>query len=328
VTVDEVGVDDFESLAVIGKGGFGKVLKVRKKGTDKIYAMKIMNKANIVKPKQVQSLLSEKNIMLNDCPYLIHLHYSFQDAEKVYLVMDLITGGDLGYHLNHKVKFGEKAIKTVVAELVLALEHLHNCGIIYRDLKPENVLMDEEGHAVLTDFGLSKQLGDEEDRTATVCGTPVYLAPEVVKGQRYGKSVDWWSLGVVIYEMISGDNPFYADDFREIIKLIKDNYIPYPKDTFSPEATTLLTGLLQRDPEKRLGCGPDGADEIKAQEWFKGIDWTALEVKKVPSTFKIEKKKDNYDPVTNDSEEKSTLPPVQVLNIAEFNHAPKGDIVL
>ncbi|KAL6051712.1 putative Proliferation-associated serine/threonine protein kinase [Balamuthia mandrillaris] len=198
-----VSLTDFELLKILGVGAFGKVVMVKKKDNNQIYAMKVIHKEDVaISERSIRNLRSERDILTNDHPFLVHLHFSFQDENNLYLVMDYISGGDMFFHLRKHHRFSQKATQLFAAEILLALEHLHSFGIIYRDLKPENVLFDREGHVCLTDFGISKKL--EEQKTKTLCGTPSYLAPEILKGQEYGESVDWWSLGVLALEMATG----------------------------------------------------------------------------------------------------------------------------
>jgi len=291
---ETVTVDDFEILQTIGKGGFGKVVKVKKKDTGKIYAMKIMNKSKISGQRQLQCLIAEKNIMLNDNPFLVHLYFAFQTEDKLYFVMDYLPGGDMAFHLEQKGRFSEKEAKFFASEIVLALEHLHSCGIVYRDLKLENILLDSHGHVCLTDFGLSKELDSVGATTKTVCGTPTYLAPEVLLGQPYGNLIDWWSLGVVLYELFTGMNPFDARDFDSVLNNILHSAIVIP-EYVPATAKDLIEKLLQRNPQKRLCAGPTGSVEIQDHPFFKGVDWKKQMVKANKSPY-IPKGEDNFDP--------------------------------
>jgi serine/threonine protein kinase len=282
--INEINITDFEIIELIGKGGFGVVSKVKKKDSNKIFAMKTINKIKIKNQKQFQYLISEKKVMLNDNPFLVHLHYSFQTEDKLYFVMDYISGGDLATHLTQVFRFSEKEIRFFSAEIVLALDYLHSCGFIYRDLKLENILLDKDGHICLTDFGLSKELREASSTTKTVCGTPTYLAPEILMGQPYGNSVDWWSLGIVIYELFSGENPFEARDLDSVLQniLFKTIFMP---SFISPVAQDLIFKLLQKDPKKRLCSGPNGSSEIRDHPFFKDVNWKNLMLKKEKSPY-------------------------------------------
>jgi len=270
------------------------VMKVKRKGTDRIFAMKVMNKNKISGQRQLQCLIAEKNIMLNDNPFLVHLHYSFQTDAKLYFVMDYISGGDLAFHLEKKGKFAEKEVRFITAEIVLALEHLHSCGVVYRDLKLENILLDKDGHVCLTDFGLSKELSSLTDTTTTVCGTPTYLAPEVLLGRPYNGNIDWWSLGVVLFELFTGMNPFDAKDFDTVLNNILHSHIVVP-DYVPSTGKELIEALLQRNPDKRLCSGPTGSAEVQNHPFYKPIDWKKLMVKQAKAPF-VPAATDNFDP--------------------------------
>jgi len=319
--------EDFETVCLIGKGGFGKVLKVKKKDNQKIYAMKIMNKTKISGARQLQCLIAEKNIMLNDNPFLIHLHYSFQTTDKLYFVMDYISGGDMAFHLEIKNRFNDKEVRFFAAEIVLALEHLHSCGIVYRDLKLENILVDGRGHICLTDFGLSKELDSIGATTKTVCGTPTYLAPEVLLGQPYGNAIDWWSLGVVMYELFTGMNPFDAREFDAVLNNILHSTIVIPE--YVPTAAKdLIEKLLQRNPQKRICSGPTGSVEIQNHEFFANVDWKKMMVKTIKSPY-IPKGEENFD---KKIEEEGYEPPEGKgngnLDLGDFTYAYNSKILV
>jgi len=237
----KVNIEDFEKLKVVGKGSFGKVLLVRKMDDKKIFAMKILDKATIVEKEEVEHTRSEKSILTKlDHPFLIKLHYSFQTPEKLYLIMDFVNGGELFFHLQQQQIFNEETAKFLCGEILLALEYLHSNGIVYRDLKPENLLISKEGHIIMTDFGLSKEgLNDPNDRTGTFCGTPEYLAPEILEGKTYGKGVDWWSFGSLLFEMLTGLPPFYDEDLQNMYTKIMTEEVVYP-NTLPEHATDLL----------------------------------------------------------------------------------------
>jgi len=282
----DITIEDFEQLKVIGKGGFGKVVLARQKATGKIFALKVMEKLKILeKPRDFKNLMSEKQILQNDNAFLVHLHYAFQSKTEFYLVMDFLAGGDLYFHLKKIGRFPEKAVQFIISELVLAIDYLHSCGIIYRDLKPQNILLGSDGHICLADFGLSKMVFESEAALHTACGTPSYSAPEVLEGSPYSKSVDWWSLGVVMYQLLVGHTPFeFNNEFRTLLNNITSNNVKYPSEILSETAITILRdGFLVRDTQFRL----DDADVIKRHPFFKGTEWDKLEVKKVPSPIKI-----------------------------------------
>lgn len=236
-----VGLDDFEILKVIGKGSFGKVFQVKKVGEDEIYAMKVLNKSVIKKKNQIEHTKTERNILGKiDHPFIVGMKYAFQTRDKLYFVLDYCPGGELFYHLGKAKKFSEERARFYAAEITLALQHLHELGIIYRDLKPENVLLTEEGHVRLTDFGLSKEGVSQADRGAqSFCGTPEYLAPEILNRTGHGRAVDWWSLGALLYEMLTGWPPFYSRDQERLFNKIKRSSVDIPPN-MSPDTADLL----------------------------------------------------------------------------------------
>jgi serine/threonine protein kinase len=275
--------DDFELLTVIGKGSFGKVMQVRKKDDGKIYAMKVLRKDTIIARKQVTHTKSEKNILMKiQHPFIVNLNYAFQTKDKLYMILDYINGGELFFHLKKEGRFAEARVKLYAAEIAAALDHLHNLDIVYRDLKPENILLDSEGHICITDFGLSKQI-EKSEGTTTFCGTPEYLAPEVLKGQGHGTAVDWWSLGTLLFEMLTGLPPFYAQNVNVMYTKILSGELRFPS-YISDNAKSLLEGLLTRDPEERLGA--KGGTEVKHHPWFADIDWDKLLKKEIDPPFK------------------------------------------
>lgn len=280
-----VNLDDFDLLKVVGKGNFAKVLQVRKKDTGKIYAMKILNKVKLAESDQVEHIKTERAVLQYvEHPFLVKLHFAFQNKEKLYMVMDFVNGGELFFHLKREKRFSEPRVKLYAAELFLALDHIHKHNVVYRDLKPENVLMDREGHVLLTDFGLAKILSNQ-DRTHTFCGTPEYLAPEVLLQQGHGKPVDWWSYGTLIYEMLIGIPPFYSENTQEMYDMILHSELLLPDQLLSKEVQDLLIRLLARDPRKRLGSGERGSDEIKFHPWFADINWEDVYNRKVKPQF-------------------------------------------
>lgn len=281
-----VSVDDFDLLTVIGKGSFGKVMQVRKKDSGRIYAMKVLRKEAIVERDEVGHTRSEKNILGHiQHPFIVGLKYSFQTAEKLYLVMDYINGGELFFHLKKEKRFSEDRVRIYAAEIVSALAHLHKYDVIYRDLKPENILLDMSGHICLTDFGLCKEGIGEGRTTNTFCGTPEYLAPEVLKGCGYDKAVDWWSLGILMYEMLTGLPPFYSQNVNVMYEKILNEKLRFPSH-IETNARDLLSGLLARDPKKRLGGSEDDAGPIMAHPFFAKLDWAKVVGKEIVPPFK------------------------------------------
>ncbi|RFU73843.1 serine threonine- kinase sck1 [Trichoderma arundinaceum] len=284
------GPSDFEILKLIGKGTFGQVYQVRKKDTQRIYAMKVLQKKVIVQKKEVAHTVGERNILVrtatSDSPFIVGLKFSFQTPSELYLVTDYMSGGELFWHLQKEGRFDERRAKFYIAELILAIQHLHNNDIVYRDLKPENILLDANGHIALCDFGLSKANLTKNDTTNTFCGTTEYLAPEVLLDESgYTKMVDFWSLGVLVFEMCCGWSPFYAEDTQQMYKNIAFGKVRFPRDTLSQEGRNFVKGLLNRNPKHRLGA-TDDAEELKRHPFFNDIDWNLLAKKLITPPFK------------------------------------------
>lgn len=278
----------FVLLKVLGQGSFGKVFLVRKitpPDDNQLYAMKVLKKATLkvrdrVRTKMERDILAEVNH-----PFVVRLHYAFQTEGKLYLILDFLRGGDLFTRLSKEVMFTEEDVKFYLAELALGLDHLHSLGIIYRDLKPENILLDEEGHIKLTDFGLSKEAIDHEKKAYSFCGTVEYMAPEVVNRQGHAHSADWWSYGVLMFEMLTGSLPFQGKDRKETMTLILKAKLGMPQ-FLSNEAQGLLRSLFKRNPINRLGSAVDGAEEIKRHPFFSTIDWNKLYRREISPPFK------------------------------------------
>ncbi|KAF6760378.1 kinase-like domain-containing protein [Ephemerocybe angulata] len=283
---ESLTIEHFDLLKVIGKGSFGKVMQVRKKDTQRIYALKTIRKAHIAqRPGEITHILAERTVLaLVNNPFIVPLKFSFQNPDKLYLVMSFVNGGELFYHLQREGKFDEDRSRFYAAELLCALEHLHGFNVVYRDLKPENILLDYTGHIALCDFGLCKLNMSETEKTNTFCGTPEYIAPELLESQGYTKTVDWWTLGVLLYEMMTGLPPFYDENVNTMYQRILSDPLNFPPD-ISAEAKSVMTGLLQRDPTRRLGV--NGGEEIKRHPFFaKYIDWNRLLAKKIQPPFK------------------------------------------
>ncbi|CAL4067462.1 unnamed protein product, partial [Meganyctiphanes norvegica] len=270
---------DFEFLSVIGKGSFGRVLLAKYKSDNKIYAVKILNKKMIVKRNETAHVMSERSVltkMLNH-PYLVQLHFAFTTTSKVFFVMDYINGGELFFHLQRERIFPEARARFYAAEICCAMCYMHEKGIVYRDLKPENILLDDEGHVVLTDFGLCKEgLQSSTAKTGTFCGTPEYLAPEILKKQPYSRSVDWWTLGAVMYEMMYGLPPFYSRDAQQMYDAILNKPLKL-RHSISRRARDILDGLLQKNSVDRLGSSHRDGLDVKSQSFFEEIDWSLVE---------------------------------------------------
>ncbi|XP_061855465.1 LOW QUALITY PROTEIN: ribosomal protein S6 kinase alpha-3 [Colius striatus] len=279
----------FELLKVLGQGSFGKVFLVKKiSGSDarQLYAMKVLKKATLKVRDRVRTKMERDILVEVNHPFIVKLHYGdFQTEGKLYLILDFLRGGDLFTRLSKEVMFTEDDVKFYLAELALALDHLHSLGIIYRDLKPENILLDEEGHIKLTDFGLSKESIDHEKKAYSFCGTVEYMAPEVVNRRGHTQSADWWSFGVLMFEMLTGTLPFQGKDRKETMTMILKAKLGMPQ-FLSPEAQSLLRMLFKRNPANRLGAGPDGVEEIKRHAFFSKIDWNKLYRREIHPPFK------------------------------------------
>ncbi|KAI1400323.1 kinase-like protein [Hypoxylon fuscum] len=277
--------DDFEPLRCLGKGTYGTVLLVKQRATGRLYAQKQFKKASVVVHKKlVEQTKTERQILesVNRHPFVVKLFYAFQDLEKLYLILEYGQGGELFTHLNTEKMFPEPVAAFYMAEMSLALSHLHDTlGVVYRDLKPENCLLDAQGHLLLTDFGLSKVAVEEGDDCKSILGTVEYMAPEVVLGQKYGKAVDWWSFGALGYDLMTGNPPFRGGNHAKIQhNIVKQKLVlPY---FLGPDAKDLLTRLLKKDPTKRLGSNmPRDLQIIKKHRFFRKIDWKKLEAREM-----------------------------------------------
>uniref|UniRef100_A0A8C5ER00 Ribosomal protein S6 kinase n=1 Tax=Gouania willdenowi TaxID=441366 RepID=A0A8C5ER00_GOUWI len=288
--VERVGIENFELLKVLGTGAYGKVFLVRKvSGHDagKLYAMKVLKKATIIqKAKTAEHTRTERQVLENirQSPFLVTLHYAFQTDTKLHLILDYVNGGELFTHLVQRVRFKEQEVALYSGEIVLALEHLHKLGIVYRDLKLENILLDSNGHIVLTDFGLSKEFDQVHLSFATLIKPFVdYPFSSIYH------AVDWWSLGVLMYELLTGGSPFTVDGnentHTDIAKRISKKDPPFPKD-MGTLAKDLIQRLLIKDPKKRLGSGPNGAENVKKHPFYQKINWEDLAAKTVLAPFK------------------------------------------
>lgn len=277
-------IDSFEILKVLGKGAYGKVQLVRLKRTGEIFAMKSLSKQFLAEYQLVERTLTERNVLLAaNHPFIVSARYTFQTETKIFMVLDYVPGGELFTRLREEHRFEEDRARLYAAMLILGIDYLHSIGVIHRDLKPENILFDADGYIKLTDFGLVKERMGANDSTRTFCGTPEYIAPEMIAGQPYGQGVDWWACGTLIYEMLFGIPPFYDTNANVMYRQIVSSDVEFPERA-SAAAADLIRGLLRKDPAERLGAR--GADEIKAHAFFEGVPWKALLRREVPMPWR------------------------------------------
>ncbi|EAY22668.1 AGC family protein kinase [Trichomonas vaginalis G3] len=287
-------MDDFNIISVLGRGYYGKVMLVQKKGTKNLYAIKSIHKARLIQTRKVHTVFSERNILMKvKHPFIVSLSFAFQSMSKFYLGMQYIPGGELFRYLSKVGKLQMSEVRFYAAEIGLALSHLHSNGIIYRDLKPENILLDEEGHIKLTDFGLAKDMSFDS-ATSTFCGTVEYLAPEIVRREPYGMAIDWWSYGCLVYEFIFGHTPFYDENRAKIFMRIPADQPYYPSD-FDPNVSDFINQLLSKDPETRATF-----DTLKDHPFWEGMDFDEVLERKVEPLY-VPPIDDKFNPENFDS---------------------------
>uniref|UniRef100_A0A1B6H4Y9 Protein kinase C n=1 Tax=Cuerna arida TaxID=1464854 RepID=A0A1B6H4Y9_9HEMI len=322
--VRRLGVDDFHFIKVLGKGSFGKVMLAERKGSDEVYAVKVLKKDVIIQDDDVDCTMTEKRILALAAkhPFLTALHSCFQTNDRLFFVMEYVNGGDLMFQIQRARKFDEPRARFYAAEVTLALQFLHKHGVVYRDLKLDNILLDNEGHCKLADFGMCKEGIFDGVTTTTFCGTPDYIAPEILQELDYGPSVDWWALGVLMYEMMAGQPPFEADNEDDLFESILHDDVLYPV-WLTKDAVSILKGFMTKNPVKRLGCVGSGNPEaaIRAHAFFKEIDWDALESRKVKPPFKpkIKNKKDALNFDAEFTKEEPVLTPVNADVVRSIN---------
>lgn len=283
VSTARVSMNDFAFQKVLGKGSFGKVMLAELKGKGQYFAIKALKKDVVLMDDDVECTMVEKRVLALawENPFLTHLYCTFQSKEHLFFVMEYLNGGDLMFHIQDKGRFDLYRATFYAAEIICGLQYLHSKGIVYRDLKLDNVMLDKDGHIKIADFGMCKENIIGENRATTFCGTPDYIAPEILLGQKYSFSVDWWSFGVLLYEMLIGQSPFQGDDEDELFDSIRMDVPHYPR-WITKEAKDLLEKLFERDPTRRLGV----VGNIRGHAFFKTINWPALEKREVPPPFK------------------------------------------
>uniref|UniRef100_A0A674C5U7 Protein kinase C n=1 Tax=Salmo trutta TaxID=8032 RepID=A0A674C5U7_SALTR len=324
VQTKRMTLQNFLFIKVLGKGSFGKVMLAELKGTDEVYAVKVLKKDVILQDDDVDCTLTEKRILAlaRKHPYLTQLFCCFQTKDRLFFVMEYVNGGDLMFQIQRSRKFDETRSRFYAAEVTSALMFLHQHGVIYRDLKLDNILLDAQGHCKLADFGMCKEGILNGVTTTTFCGTPDYIAPEILQELEYGPSVDWWALGVLMYEMMAGQPPFEADNEDDLFESILHDDVLYPV-WLSKEAVSILKAFMTKSPNKRLGCViTQGLEEaIKVHPFFKEMDWVLLEQKRVKPPFKprIKTKRDvnNFD--QDFTREEPVLTPVEDAIIKQIN---------
>lgn len=311
----KLGISNFTLLQVLGKGSFGKVMLVRLNDSDQVFAVKVLKKDIILQDDDVECTMTEKRVLslASTHPYLTQLFCCFQTPERLFFVMEFVNGGDLMFHIQKSRKFEENRAQFYTAEITSALIFLHSKGIIYRDLKLDNVLLDKDGHCKLADFGMCKEGIFEGVVTGTFCGTPDYIAPEILQEMLYGPSVDWWALGVLLYEMLSGHAPFEAENEDDLFESILTEEIIYAS-WLGRNAVDILKGFLTKNPTRRLGCvaAEGGETAVTSHTFFTGIDWDKLNRRELDPPFKprIKTAEDvnNFDP--DFTQEEPTLTPI------------------
>ncbi|CAG5124529.1 unnamed protein product [Candidula unifasciata] len=308
---DRLNLDHFQLLRVIGRGSYAKVLQVEHKKTKRIYAMKVIKKSLVNDDEDIDWVQTEKHVFeaATNYPFLVGLHSCFQTSSRLFFVIEFVNGGDLMFHMQRQRRLPEEHARFYAAEICLALNFLHTRGIVYRDLKLDNVLLDAEGHIKLTDYGMCKEGLKPGDTTGTFCGTPNYIAPEILRGEEYDFSVDWWALGVLMYEMMAGRSPFdtvgHADNPDQntedyLFQIILEKPIRIPR-SLSVKAAAVLKGFLNKVPAERLGCHPQtGFTDIQSHPFFRAIDWAQLEEKLIVPPYKPhirhERDLEHFDP--------------------------------
>ena len=278
-------LNDFDLRATVGTGTFGRVRIVKLKGNSNRtpFALKMLKKSEVIRLKQVQHVRAEKDIlMMLEHPFIVNLVATFQDEKRLYMLMEFVNGGELFSYLRREGRLSIESARFYAAEILLAFQYLHDRNVVYRDLKPENLLIDSQGHMKITDFGFAKIV---ESRTWTLCGTPEYLAPEIIQSKGHSKGVDYWALGILLFEMIAGYPPFYDENPFGIYQKILNGRIDFPKFISDESTKSLITKLLVHDCSKRLGCQTGKSEDVKRHKFFKPIDWNSLQARAVRAPY-------------------------------------------
>ncbi|CAL1532063.1 unnamed protein product [Lymnaea stagnalis] len=328
VEVRKFKPEDFSFLKVLGKGSFGKVMLAELKENGVFYAVKALRKDVVLEDDDVECTMIEKRVLAIGCQhaFLTHLHSTFQSKSHLFFVMEYLNGGDLMFHIQLSGKFEFSRAQFYAAEIVCGLQFLHKNGIVYRDLKLDNVMLDKDGHIKIADFGMCKEKIFGDNRASTFCGTPDYIAPEILKGLKYNASVDWWSFGVLLYEMLIGQSPFHGDDEDDLFHSILHDTPRCPHAT-PKEASSMLSLLFERDPPNRLGMPTCPAGPINSQAFFRNIDWEKLEARQISPPFKpkIKNASDSSNFDSDFTAEKAQLTPpdatlLKTMNQNVFKH--------
>lgn len=276
--LQHVSLSDFKFHQTIGTGTFGRVRLCALESTGRVFAMKMLKKSEVIRLKQEEHICSERALLAEiDHPFVVKMYRTFQEPHMVHMLLEFVPGGELFTHLRKAGRFSKEFTKFYIGQIVLAMQYLHAKKIAYRDLKPENLLISTPGYLKITDFGFAKVV---EDSTWTLCGTPEYLAPEIIQSKGHGIAVDWWSLGILMFEMLCGFPPFYDDNPFGIYQKILVGKIDFPKHV-DEYAKDIIKRLITADTTMRLGCLAKGADDIKRHKFFRGVDWNALHSRRI-----------------------------------------------
>ncbi|CAO3681883.1 unnamed protein product [Rhizopus microsporus] len=288
----EPDLSQFHLLKIIGQGVFGKVRIVQHKRTKRQYALKYIDKSICIKQRAISNIITERTILerIHHYPLLTNLHYAFQDDDTLFFVLDPMLGGDLRFHLEQQLNFPESQVRHYVACIALSLNYIHTRRIAHRDIKPENILLDQNNYAHLSDFNIAIQFDRHQPLAWSRAGTVAYMAPEMLAKKGYSTSVDWWSLGIVAFELLFGVRPFRAKSKEELIHSILCDPLVFPQNVYnviSMDCIDVLTGLLDKSPYQRLGH--NNFERFKSHKWFQGLDWDKLEKKQLPSPYPLDK---------------------------------------